>query len=181
MLGSSIVAAVRRHETMLPQQREATMTSRINQPTLSRRAALAAAGTLGALGITVSAAGASKAAPVAKAPKPTLAFRPDGKFKVVQLNDTQDDEQTDRRTIELMDRTLDAEKPDFVVINGDVINGGCDTELDVKQALNHVVKPMESRKIPWAVTFGNHDEDSAQRTGMPKPGCCSSCRATPTT
>lgn len=142
------------------------MTSRINQPTLSRRAALAAAGTLGALGITVSAAAAGKAAPGAKAPKPTLAFRPDGTFKVVQFNDTQDDEQTDRRTIELMDRTLDAEKPDFVVINGDVINGGCDSELDVKQALNHVVKPMENRRIPWAITFGNHDEDSAQRTGM---------------
>jgi hypothetical protein len=53
-----------------------------------------------------------------------------------------------------------------VVINGDVINGGCDTELDVKQALNQVVKPMESRQIPWAVTFGNHDEDSAAKTGM---------------
>jgi hypothetical protein len=71
----------------------------------------------------VSAAAAGKAAPGAKAPKPTLAFRPDGTFKVMQFNDTQDDEQTDRRTIELMDRTLDAEKPDFVVINGDVING----------------------------------------------------------
>jgi hypothetical protein len=114
----------------------------------------------------VSAAAASKAAPAAKAPKPTLAFRPDGTFKVVQFNDTQDDEQTDRRTIEVMDRTLDAEKPDFVVITGDVINGGCDTELDVKQALNPVVNPMESRQIPWAVTFGNHDEDSAQKTGM---------------
>ena len=122
--------------------------------------------TLGALGITVAAATGSQAAPGAKAPKPTLAFRPDGKFKIVQFNDTQDDEQTDRRTIELMDRTLDAEKPDFVVINGDVINGGCDSELEVKQALNHVVQPMESRQIPWAVTFGNHDEDSVQRTGM---------------
>ena len=142
------------------------MNASIHQPKLSRRAALAAAGTLGALGITVAAATGSQAAPGAKAPKPTLVFRPDGKFKIVQFNDTQDDEQTDRRTIELMDRTLDAEKPDFVVINGDVINGGCDTELDVKQALNHVVQPMENRQIPWAVTFGNHDEDSAQKTGM---------------
>ena len=142
------------------------MTIRINQPNLSRRAALAAAGTLGALGLTVAAAAGSNAAPGAKAPKPTLAFRPDGRFKVVQFNDTQDDEQTDRRTIELMDKTLDAETPDFVVINGDVINGGCDSELEVKQALNHVVQPMERRQIPWAVTFGNHDEDSVARTGM---------------
>lgn len=142
------------------------MTSNISEHKLSRRAALAAAGTIGALGVAMSAAAGSQAAPGAKAPKPTLVFRPDGTFKVVQFNDTQDDEQTDRRTIELMDRTLDAEKPDFVVINGDVINGGCETALDVKQALNQVVRPMESRKIPWAVTFGNHDEDSANRTGM---------------
>lgn len=142
------------------------MTIRIHQPSFSRRAALAAAGTLGALGAAVAAGTGATAAPGTKAPKPTLAFRPDGRFKVVQFNDTQDDEQTDRRTIELMDRTLDAEKPDFVVINGDVINGGCDTELQVRQALNHVVQPMESRQIPWAITFGNHDEDSAARTGM---------------
>lgn len=25
---------------------------------------------------------------------------------------------------------------------------------------------MEHRRIPWAVTFGNHDEDSVERTGM---------------
>ncbi|MDI3243255.1 metallophosphoesterase family protein [Arthrobacter sp. AL08] len=142
------------------------MTTSIHQPKLSRRAALAAAGVLGALGVTASTGAGSEAAPGAKAPKPTLIFRPDGAFKIVQFNDTQDDEQTDRRTIELMDRTLDTEKPDFVVINGDVINGGCDSELEVKQALNHVVQPMERRQIPWAVTFGNHDEDSVQRTGM---------------
>ncbi|MGM9472554.1 metallophosphoesterase family protein [Pseudarthrobacter sp. YS3] len=142
------------------------MTTGIHQAKLSRRAALAAAGTLGALGLTVASGVAGNAAPGTKAPKPALAFRPDGGFKVVQFNDTQDDEQTDRRTIELMDKTLDAEKPDFVVINGDVINGGCDSELEVKQALNNVVQPMESRKIPWAVTFGNHDEDSVARTGM---------------
>jgi hypothetical protein len=110
-------------------------------------------------------------APSAPPPHPLFTTRlepgrRDGRFKVVQFNDTQDDEQTDRRTIEMMDRTLGVEKPDFVVINEDVINGGCDTELQVKQALNHVVQPMESRKIPWAVTFGTHDEDSVARTGM---------------
>lgn len=137
-----------------------------DQSTISRRTALAAAATLGAVGMSLATGPGATAAPGPKAPKPTLAFRPDGRFKVVQFNDTQDDEQTDRRTIELMDRTLDAERPDFVVINGDVITGGCDSELQVKQALNHVVQPMESRRIPWAITFGNHDEDSAGPTGM---------------
>jgi hypothetical protein len=103
----------------------------------------------------------------AKSHNPTkLQFNPDGKFKIVQFNDTQDDERIDRRTIELMEKVLDSEKPDFVVINGDCITGGCDTELEMKQALNNVASPMEKRKIKWAVTFGNHDEDSSGKTGM---------------
>ncbi|MFL4474568.1 metallophosphoesterase family protein [Paeniglutamicibacter sp. MACA_103] len=89
-----------------------------------------------------------------------LKFGQDGKFKIVQFNDTQDGPRTDRRTLELMDAVLDSEKPGFVVINGDVINGSPANATEVKQALNNVVQPMESRKIPWALTFGNHDEDS---------------------
>lgn len=142
------------------------MTTKITPPNVSRRSALAAAGGLGALGVTVATETGANAAPEPKALKPALAFHPGGKFKLIQFNDTQDDEQTDQRTIELMNRVLDAEAPDFVVINGDVINGDCDSELDVKQALNQVVQPMNSRHIPWAVTFGNHDEDSVARTGM---------------
>lgn len=95
-----------------------------------------------------------------------LHFNSDGKFKVVQFNDTQDDERIDRRTLELMEKVLDSEKPDFVVLNGDNITGGCDSELEMKQALNNVAQPMEKRGIKWAVTFGNHDEDSTSKSGM---------------
>lgn len=95
-----------------------------------------------------------------------LRFHPNGKFKVVQFNDTQDDERIDRRTLELMEKVLDAEKPDFVVLNGDNITGGCDTPLEMKQAMNNVAQPMEMRGIKWAVTFGNHDEDSTQKSGI---------------
>ncbi|MBM7585630.1 3',5'-cyclic AMP phosphodiesterase CpdA [Bacillus pakistanensis] len=95
-----------------------------------------------------------------------LKFNQDGKFKVVQFNDTQDDERIDRRTIELMEKVLDSEKPDFVVLNGDNISSGCDTALEMKQAMNNVVQPMEKREIKWAVTFGNHDEDSTPNSGV---------------
>jgi 3',5'-cyclic AMP phosphodiesterase CpdA len=95
-----------------------------------------------------------------------LRFHPNGKFKVVQFNDTQDDERIDRRTLELMEKVLDAEKPDFVVLNGDNITGGCDTPLEMKQAMNNIAQPMEKRGIKWAVTFGNHDEDSTQKSGI---------------
>ncbi|GAA1845877.1 metallophosphoesterase family protein [Agromyces salentinus] len=141
---------------------------------VSRRTILAAGG-LGAIGAAIPA-GAAQASPSSagkgspagspsgRAPK--LRFRGDGTFKVVQFNDTQDDELTDRRTVELIEKTLDAEKPDFALINGDVITGGCETRLAVKQAINNVVWPMESRGIPWAVTYGNHDEDSLPQSGV---------------
>ena len=35
---------------------------------------------------------------------PKLKFAADGKFKIVQFNDTQDGPRTDRRTLELMDK-----------------------------------------------------------------------------
>lgn len=95
-----------------------------------------------------------------------LSFSGDGTFRVVQFNDTQDNHHTDVRTIHLVERTLDAEQPGFVVINGDVVNGDMETEDEVRQAYNNVVLPMEERAIPWAITFGNHDEDSAPVTGM---------------
>ena len=91
-----------------------------------------------------------------------LKFNGDGKFKIVQFNDTQDDHLTDRRTIEFMGKVLDQEKPDFALINGDVISSGPKTTEQAFQAVNNVVLPMESRKIPWAITFGNHDEDSME-------------------
>lgn len=94
-----------------------------------------------------------------------LSFNSDGRFRIVQFNDTQDDHLTDRRTIEFMGRVLDEEQPDFALINGDVITGGPSTDLEVYQAINNVVMPMESRGIPWAVTFGNHDEDSTEQAG----------------
>ncbi|GAA3828724.1 metallophosphoesterase [Brevibacterium ammoniilyticum] len=95
-----------------------------------------------------------------------LAFNGSGAFTIVQFNDTQDSHRTDVRTTELQNAVLDEAKPDFVVINGDVIDGGPKTVTEVKQAINNVVLPMEQRQIPWALTFGNHDEDSTGATGF---------------
>ncbi|SDP74415.1 Calcineurin-like phosphoesterase [Actinopolyspora xinjiangensis] len=133
---------------------------------VGRRALLRATGVGTAAAVASPAVAGARTRSGFEAPEPKLRFRPDGTFRIVQFNDTQDDERTDRRTIELMERTLDSENPDFALINGDVITGGCDSELRVKQAINNVVTPMESRGIPWAITFGNHDEDSERLSGM---------------
>lgn len=97
-----------------------------------------------------------------------LHFNSDGTFKIVQFNDTQDDEDIDPRTVQLMERVLDEEKPGFVVLNGDNITGGTDTPAEVQKAINNIAVPMEERGIPWAITFGNHDEDSTPNSGLDK-------------
>jgi 3',5'-cyclic AMP phosphodiesterase CpdA len=95
-----------------------------------------------------------------------LRFRDDRTFTIVQFNDTQDGPRTDHRTIALMEAVLDDVRPDLVVLNGDVIDGRPETPLEVAQAIHNVARPMEQRAIPWALTFGNHDEDSAPATGL---------------
>lgn len=123
----------------------------------NRRTLLAATGALGMAAATTH----QPAAVAAPALKP-LRFNAERRCKVIQFNDTQDDHLTDRRTIEFMDKVLDVEKPDFALINGDVIAAGPATNEQVYQAINNVVLPMEERGIAWAVTFGNHDEDPAE-------------------
>lgn len=124
-------------------------------------------------GVTAAAAVGShaQAAPgkgkgKSKGPKHRLRFDADGRFTVLQFNDTQDGHLTDRRTIELITRAIKQERPDFVVLNGDIINGDPETAEQVRQAYNNVIAPIEAAKVPWALTFGNHDEDSLKKSGM---------------
>ncbi|WP_089967555.1 metallophosphoesterase [Lihuaxuella thermophila] len=95
-----------------------------------------------------------------------LQFNPDGTFKIVQFNDSQDDGNIDPRTLQLMEKVLDEEKPDLVVHNGDMIAGGCDTPDEVRNAIDHIAQPMEKKRINWVITFGNHDEDHAPTSGL---------------
>ena len=76
-------------------------------------------------GLFAASGTAAVAAPAKKstAPAPKLKFAADGKFKIVQFNDTQDGYRTDVRTIALQEAVLDDVQPDVVVINGDVIDG----------------------------------------------------------
>lgn len=95
-----------------------------------------------------------------------LRFGPDGTFRVVQFTDTQDDQEIDPRTVELMEAVLDAHRPDLVVFTGDNIRSGPASVDEARVAMDNIVRPVESRGIPWLVAFGNHDEDQAPSTGM---------------
>ncbi len=88
-----------------------------------------------------------------------LRFRNDDTFTIVQFTDLhwQNGELEDQRTRALMERILDAERPDLVALTGDVIYGSeC---ADPARSWREVVAPIEERAIPWAAVFGNHDDE----------------------
>lgn len=95
-----------------------------------------------------------------------LKFNSDGKFKIVQFTDIQDNQNTNLKTLQLMEQVLDQEKPNLVVITGDNVTGKCKTADDVRKAIDNFAQPMEKRGINWAITYGNHDEDHTWQTGL---------------
>jgi hypothetical protein len=87
-----------------------------------------------------------------------LKFDANGNFKIVQFTDIHEGPNKDK-AIELMNKILDYEKPNMVVLTGDNIDGKCQTENDVKNAISNVAEPIEKRNVPWAIVFGNHDDE----------------------
>lgn len=85
-----------------------------------------------------------------------LKFNDHGKFKIVQFTDVHYIYEDPRSAvaIERINEVLDVEKPDLVIFTGDVIYGK-PAEAGMRTVLNLVSK----RKIPFAVTFGNHDNE----------------------
>lgn len=105
----------------------------------------------------------------ARAARPTLRFKPGRKFKIVQFCDVQDNHDLDPRTSAAMNRLLDAEKPEFVVLTGDTVSTGeCEDASQLQTAIAKIVEPMEARGIPWAVVMGNHDVDGLEQIGVDK-------------
>ncbi len=92
--------------------------------------------------------------------KKPLRFGADRKFRILMLSDIQESLTYDPRTLTAMDKIVEAAKPDLVVLGGDNENGKkFETKEQFKAYLDIFAAPMESRKIPWAHVFGNHDYD----------------------
>ena len=93
---------------------------------------------------------------LANAQQQTLQFNKDGKFKIVQFTDVHyiyNDPRSDV-SIERINQVLDMEKPDLVLFTGDVIYG-----KPAEEGMRTVLNLVSKRKIPFAVTFGNHDNE----------------------
>ncbi len=87
--------------------------------------------------------------------KLTLGFGGDGKFKMIVFSDTD----INTNTISAIEAMLDRERPDLVILNGDVSNG-ISTKSELEEYLKVLCAPMESRRIAWCHTLGEQDGDA---------------------
>lgn len=85
-----------------------------------------------------------------------LRFGPDGKFKIVQFTDVhwQPGNPASEEAALCMDAVLDAERPDLVIYTGDLAFAA-----PAREAVRKAVEPVVRRGIPFAVTWGNHDDE----------------------
>lgn len=82
-----------------------------------------------------------------------LRFRPDGTFKIVQFTDMHfNGSAKSEPALDCIDKVLDAEKPDFVMLTGDIIYAS-----PAKKMLTKVLERLVKHNVPWAYEFGNHD------------------------
>lgn len=87
----------------------------------------------------------------------SLKFRPDGTLKILQITDCHykvDDQFNSQPSIDRMKEVLDIEKPDFVMYTGDVV-----VSNESFTGLDTVLGMVIERNIPFAVVFGNHDDE----------------------
>ncbi len=109
-------------------------------------------------GVTASGSAADQLVQSALDLKHTLRFGSDGKFKILIFSDVQDSYPMNSKLVSDMEKLLDKEKPDLVLLGGDNHHGGSsvNSESKMRTYLTQMSKPMEDRKIPWAQVYGNH-------------------------
>lgn len=85
-----------------------------------------------------------------------LNFNKNGLFKIAQFTDVHyfhGNPKSDTALL-VIQRVLDTEKPDLVIFTGDIV-----TQKPVKEGWDAITKLVIDRKVPFAVTFGNHDDE----------------------
>ena len=90
------------------------------------------------------------------AQKPTLRFKADKTFKIVQFTDLHVKHQDPRSeiTFERVKQVVADERPDLVILTGDVI-----FSPPAADNLRNVLQTLVDLKVPFATVFGNHDDE----------------------
>ncbi|MBP3391268.1 MAG: metallophosphoesterase [Clostridia bacterium] len=90
--------------------------------------------------------------------KKHLYFDEQGNFKVMIFSDLRVSKTVDEKIVDNMEDLLDQEKPDFVILGGDVHDGTISNETELRAVLDVLNAPLEERKIPWCHAFGVNTE-----------------------
>lgn len=90
------------------------------------------------------------------AQKPTLRFKTDKTFKIVQFTDLHVKYEDPRSeiTFERLRQVIQEEHPDLVILTGDMI-----FSEPGEENLRRVLRTLSDLKVPFATTFGNHDDE----------------------
>jgi hypothetical protein len=85
-----------------------------------------------------------------------LKYNKDGKFKIVQFTDIhyKVGNETSAQSLELIDMILKREKPDLVVVTGDIVYA-----RPALEGMRIVTEQIAKHKVPFVITFGNHDRE----------------------
>ncbi|KAI1746476.1 Metallo-dependent phosphatase-like protein [Xylaria castorea] len=102
----------------------------------------------------------------------TLRFLQDGTFQITVFSDLHFAEEEDSingpmkdaRTAEVVTKVLKRESTQLVVLNGDLISGYGTTADNATLYLDQVVAPIVELSLPWATTYGNHDNQAYSRS-----------------
>ena len=109
-----------------------------------------------------------------------LKFNENKKLKIVQFTDIHNNptDPKSRPAFEVICEVLDVEKPDFVMFTGDIVWG-----KPAEKALRDVLQLVSERKIPFGLTFGNHDDEQdltrKQLLGIAQSFPCNMTSTTP--
>ncbi|KAL6414308.1 putative inactive purple acid phosphatase 16 [Ilyonectria robusta] len=111
-------------------------------------------------------AGLSNQAPLSRFNQSApLKFKSDGTFQLSIFEDLHFGEnawdawgpQQDINSVQVLNKVLDFDRPDLVVLNGDLITGENTYLENSTDYLDMIVGPMVERGLTWASTYGNHD------------------------
>lgn len=107
----------------------------------------------------------------------SVKFNSSGKLIVMQVSDPQDMKYVRKAMVRMLDNAYDLLKPDLVLFTGDnilgnhlldarfgnrqIASGKAATMQIMKESIHHICAPLEKRKIPFAMIYGNHDDMNA--------------------
>ena len=88
--------------------------------------------------------------------KSSIKFNESGEFKIVQITDTHInlDKESNLDVFDRVKKIVGIEKPDLVVLTGDIITGS-----EPQEGYLIFEKLFTEANVPWAVVFGNHDAE----------------------